>query len=118
MASTQLDLIRRYCDTTGVHLNSQEKDILCMVLENPSKFDGFISKHYVSRDSGRDYRGWWDSTMEWQYRINIDSRLSIDEQCRHEADGYVHGYWGWENAHNITNIRQILKILFEIESEL
>ena len=35
MPSDQLNLIRQYCDTTGIRLSSYEKDLLCKVLENP-----------------------------------------------------------------------------------
>ena len=43
MKSSQLDLIRQYCDTTGIRLSGSEKDLLCKVLENPYKYDGFVS---------------------------------------------------------------------------
>ena len=38
MPSYQLNLIRNYCDTTGIRLSSFEKDLLCKVLENPAKY--------------------------------------------------------------------------------
>lgn len=119
MPGSQLDLIRQYCDTTGIRLSSAEKDILCKVLENPTRYNGFTSGVYTQHDSGKDYRGRWDSTSNWQYRININSTLSIDKRSRHEADGYVQaGHWDWRNAWHITKTREIIKILQEIEPEL
>ena len=119
MSSYQLSLIRQYCDTMGIRLSGSEKDLLCKVLENPAKYNGFTSELYTQHDSGKDYRGRWDSTSNWQYRINIASILSIDKRWRHEADGHVQdGCWDWRNAWHITNIREIIKILREIRAEL
>lgn len=120
MQNNQLSLIRRFCDTTRVRLSSAEKDLLCRILENPSKYDGFESEEHKEYNEGRDYRGRWDSVTKWKYRINIDSALSIDEQYMHSADGYVQDkYWGsWNKARRITEIRRIIEILQEIENEL
>ena len=119
MANYQLDLIRQYCDTTGIRLSSNEKDLLCLVLENPERYDGFTSELYTENRSGRDYRDTWDSTTKWQYRINIGSTLTIDERYRHSCDGYVQDeHWDWSNAWHITDTRKIIKILQEIQPEL
>ena len=119
MPSYQLNLIRNYCDTTGIRLSSFEKDLLCKVLENPAKYDGFTSSLLTRTNSGKDYRGRWDSLTEWQYRIKINSTLIIEQRYRHSADGYVQDqYWNWENAWHITDTRKIIKILQEIKSEL
>lgn len=119
MPDYQLALIRNYCDTTGIRLNSYEKNLLCMILNNPAKFDGFKSELYVKHDSGRDYRDTWTSITKWQYRINIGRQLSIDKIHYHECDGYVQDKnWDWDNAWHITNTREIINILKEIEPEL
>lgn len=120
MSNSQLDLIRQYCDTTGIRLSSYEKNLLCMVLENPRRYDGFVSKLYEKRVPGKDYRGRWASIENWQYRINIDSALSIDKRYRYEVDdGFLQDeHWEWYNAIHITGTRDIIKILEEIECEL
>ena len=117
--NSQLELIRQYCDTTGIRLSGYEKDLLCKVLENPARYDGFISQLYTDENSGKDYRGRWDSTTKWQYRINIGSSLSIDKRYYHACDGYVQdGHWEWPNAWHITETRRILEVLREIAHEL
>ena len=119
MPSSQLELIRQYCDTTGIRLSSEEKNLLCRVLGDPGRYDGFISQLYTEERDGKDYRGRWDSTTEWQYRIIIGSKLTIDQRYRHSCDGYVQDeHWDWRNAWHITETRKILKILQEIEHEL
>lgn len=119
MASYQLELIRRYCDTKGVRLSDLEKDLLCKVLANPEKYNGFTSKLYTKSNSGRDYRDTWTSITKWQYRINIDTTISIDQRYYHCADGFEQdAHWNWGNAWTITDIRRIIQILKEIESEL
>ena len=116
---SQLDLIRQYCDTTGVRLSAFEKDLLCLVLDNPSRYDGFESSIHKETNSGRDYRDTWDSLSEWQYRINIGSVLSIDKRWRHSCDGYVqNAHWSWQTAEHITKLRYIIRILQEIQNEL
>ena len=117
--SDQLSLIREYCDTTGVHLSSSEKDLLCKVLEDPGRYDGFTSEERSEENSGRDYRGRWESSSTWQYRINVDSELSIDKRFKHECDGYDQDeHWDWSNAWHITDVREMLEMLQEIEDEL
>ena len=119
MPDNQLKTIRRYCDTSGYRLNGYEKRVLCRLLEDPSRYNGFESKLYQERNSGRDYRDTWDALNEWQYRILIDSRLIIKKRERHSCDGYVQdGHWSWSNAWEITDTRKIIRILQEIESEL
>ena len=119
MFNNQLELIRQYCDTSGIHLHQSEKDLLCMVLENPNRYDGFTSELKTEEKSGRDYRDTWDSLTEWQYRSNIDSELSIDERYRHCCDGYnQEEHWDWDNAWHITELRRIIEILEEIQPEL
>ena len=120
MPSDQLNLIRQYCDTTGIRLSSYEKGLLCMILENPSRYDGFTSKVYVEEDSGRDYRDTWSTCTKDQYRINIDSSLSIDHRHRHQCDdGFDNNaHWDWNNAWHVTDTRQIIEILKKIETEL
>ena len=120
MPNDQLNLIRQYCDTTGIRLSSYEKDLLCRVLENPEKYDGFTSQLYTDSNSGKDYRGRWESTTQWQYRIHINSRLTIDKRYRHSSDdGYVdERFWSWSNPGHITRTRDIIRILQEMEPEL
>lgn len=120
MGNNQLDLIRQYCDTSGVHLSSSEKDLLCMVLENASRYDGFTSSIYTETDSGRDYRDTWTTATYTQYRINIDSMLSIDQRYRHTcSDGYDNDrHWEWYNAYHFTEIRDILRCLEAMRAEL
>ena len=119
MPDYQLDLIRRYCDTTGIRLSRYEKDLLCKILENPESYDGYTSDIYEENGSGKDYRGSWDSTTKWQYRINVFPTLSIAERHRHACDGYIQDeHWEWRNAWHITNTRKLIKILKQIEHEL
>ncbi len=119
MADDRLELIRQYCDTTGVRLNDEEKDILCKILEDPSYYDGYETDVYEERDSGRTYNDTWNSITRHQYRICIDDELSIYERYFHSADGYDQdAHWDWDNAWHITKIRDILEILFEIEDDL
>ena len=119
MADYQLNLIRQYCDTTGIRLSGSEKDLLCKVLEDPDRYDGFTSELYTENKHGRDYRDTWDSTSNWQYRINIDSELSIDKRYRHSCDGYDQDkHWDWDNAWHITETRMIIRVLQEIKHEL
>ena len=119
MSDNQLTLIRAYCDTSGLHLSIYDKELLCKILEDPERYDGFTSELYTDETSGKDYRGRWDSVSNWQYRINIDTELSIDKRCKHECDGYVQDdHWDWDNAWHITDVREMLEILQEIEYEL
>ena len=119
MSNYQLDLIRQYCDTTGIRLSGYEKELLCKVLENPEEYDGFESNIYSEERSGRDYRDDWDATSYWQYRINIDSTLSIDERYKNVCDGVIQdARWDWDNAWHVTDTREMVNILKEIESEL
>lgn len=119
MVYNQLELIRQYCDTTGIHLSNAEKDLLCLVLERPDEYNGFISEVHKDTGSGRDYRDTWNSVTEHQYRININSTLSIDHRYRHVCDGHVQDkYWDWGNAWHVTDTRDIITILKEIEQEL
>lgn len=115
----QLELIRKYSNTKGRRLKDDEKNLLCKILENPKKYSGFVSKLYEEKVEDRDYRGSWTLTTNWQYRIDIDDVLSIVKRYRRKCDGLVlESYWDWENAQRITDIRDILTILKEIESEL
>ena len=119
MPNYQLTLIRQYCDTARIHLSRYEKDLLCKILENPEKYNGFTSELYTETDSGRDYRDTWTSETNKQYRILIDSTLRIAYRYRHCCDGYNQDqHWAWENAWIITDAREIVNILKEIESEL
>ena len=119
MQNDQLNLRRKYCDNTGVHLRSDEKYLLCRVLGDPSRYDGFISEMKESVVEDRDYRDTWVSKHQWQYRINIDSQLSIDVRSKHSCDGIVQDqYWDWAHASHVTDLRRILEILKEIEPEL
>lgn len=119
MPNYQLTLIRQYCDTAGTRLSSHEKDLLCKILEDPERYNGFTSKLYTETDSGRDYRDTWTSVTNWQYRILIDPSLRIAHRYRHCCDGYnQEKYWAWKDAWIITDARKIVNILKEIESEL
>ena len=77
MTDGRLQLIRQYCDTTGVRLNDDEKDILYKILEYPSYYDGFESSIFEERGFGRTYNDTWNSITRHQYRICIDDELSI-----------------------------------------
>ncbi len=119
MAYDQLQLIKRYCNTSGIHLNSFQKDLLCRVLEDPNHYDEYETPVYYKRDSGRDYRDTWVTEDEWQYRINIGATLSIDKRFRRKVDGDIlDRNWSWATAWHITDIRSILDILREIQSDL
>ncbi len=119
MSNYQLELIREYCDTTGVRLSSHEKDLLCMVLENPVKYDGFESSIFIEHREGKDYRGRWDAASYRQYRINIDDELSIDERYKNESDGVIQDrHWNCESAYHITDTREMVNILKVLELEL
>lgn len=122
MAKNQLEFIRQFLNNEKrVRLSGAEKDLLCKVLENPLRYNGFKSDIHLRSEEGRDpYKGRWHSTSEWQYRINIDSTISIDERYRHICDdGYINDdHWTWRNAWHITDTREIVKILQEIEPEL
>jgi hypothetical protein len=92
---------------------------LCKVLENPARYNGFTTQVYTIPGSGKDYRGRWDSTTKKQYRINIDSTLSIDERYYHSCDGYVQDeHWDWDNACHITDTRRIIEVLRDIWRDL
>ena len=77
MPDNQLETIRRYCDTSGYRLNGYEKSILCNVIENPSRYNGFESRLYQESNSGRDYRDTWDSLTDQattaSFEINADA---------------------------------------------
>lgn len=114
MTDQQLDLIRQYCDTTGTHLSKEDKELLCTVLENPELYDGYVSQVYTEDNSGKDYNGRWESSSSHQYRINIDSDLSLDYRYKHECDdGYLNDTQ-WNNPRHITEIREIIKMLRKI----
>ena len=116
MADSQLELIRQYLDTSGQRLAAWEKDSICRVLEDPSYYDGYTSDIFTETDSGKDYNGRWRTVTQYQYRINIDSMLSIDCRSKFECDdGYERtGHWDWDNAYHITNAREIAGILNKI----
>ena len=119
MPNNQLDLIKQYCDTSGIRLSSTDKQILCKVLDNASKYNGFISQEHTHTESGKDFRGRWDAFDKYQYRININPKLSIDMICLRVCDGEVdYDYWDWAKARHITDLRRIVNILHSIEQEL
>ena len=120
MASDQLSLIRQFCDTSKYRLSNDEKNLLCMILENPDRYNGFTSNLHSESDSGKDYKGRWSTCTKWQYRIYINSVLSIDERYYHYCDDGFEDkrHWEWEDAWHITDTRRILEILKEIRSEL
>ena len=113
MSDSQLELIRQYIDTSGMRLSGWEKDSLCKVLENPEYYDGYTSELFSETETGRDFNGRYSTTSERQYRINIDSELSIDCRCRFECDdGYErNNNWDWDNAIHITDAREIASII-------
>ena len=119
MLDNQLQLIRQYCDTSGVRLNQKEKDLLFMILDNPSRYDGFTSKVYKPSGLGRDYRDTYSYTTCYQYRIEIGSKLRILERYKNSSDGNKQDdRWEWSSAGKITDIRTILRILQKIQDEL
>ena len=118
MADNRLELIRKFLDTKGTRLSNDAKNLLSKVLENPSKYDGFKSKLFTEHNSGRDFRDTWDSVRQWQYRIRFKPRFSIDQRQMHSCDGFVqNAHWDWENAFNITNPKDIVRILKEMFAE-
>ena len=114
MASDQLNLIRQYCNTSGIRLRSEDKDLLCKVLENPGYYDGFTTREFVESEEGKDFNGRWSTTTRWRYRINIDDTLNIDKWYKLSCDD---GYRREEEC-NITDTRRIVEILREIRNEL
>ena len=121
MRGSKLDLIRQYCNTAGMRLSEDDKDLLCRILENPDEYDGFESRVFEQTFEDRDpYHGRCHVTNNWQYRINIDSKLSIDKRYRHACDDgdLDEENWDWDNPIHITSLRSIKKILWEIEDEL
>lgn len=119
LSNEKLDFIRRFCDTKGVHLSNQEKDILYKILKDPQKYNGYISRLFSERNSGKDYRGRWETITEWQYKIVIDTALTFYERFRHQCDdGYDQSeHWDWENATKITDMKKIREILKNIKLE-
>ncbi len=113
MADSRLTTIRQFFDTTGKRLNDGEKNILCEVIGNPDKYNGYTSELYERHDSGKDYRGRWESSTSQQFRINMDQGLSISERYKHECDdGYSNSeHWDWDNAWVMTDVREIAKTL-------
>ena len=119
MSDNQLQTIRQYCDTSGVRLNQREKDLLFLILENPSRYDGFTSKVYKLSGPGRDYRDTYSYTTCYQYRIMIDSKLSILVRYKNSSDGIIQDdRWEWSRAGRVTDIRDVLRILQKIQDEL
>ena len=51
MTDNKLELIRQYCDTTGVRLHEWEKDLLCKVLSSPAYYNGFESRVFEEKNS-------------------------------------------------------------------
>ena len=120
MSDYKLELIRQYCDTTGIRLRDYEKDLLYKVLENSGRYNGFESSIFEARDSGRDYRDTWSNYEKRQYKIAIDyGRLHIYERYYLSvSDGYTNDRWNWSDAEDITDTRLILKCLQEMEGDL
>lgn len=117
----QLQLIKQYFDTTGVRLNQREKDLLCRVLGNPGQYNRFTSSIITTTDSGRDYRGTWDSESRDQYRIDFCGySMTVTRIHWHCADGYEQrANWNWGNPFYIArDVREVLKYLEAIEAEL
>lgn len=116
MADSQLELIRKYLDTSGQRLAGWEKDSICRVLVDPSYYDGFTSEVFTEVDEGKDFNGRWRTVTQCQYRINIDSGLSIDCRSKLECDdGYERtSTWDWDNAYHTTDAREIACILNKI----
>ena len=115
MADKRLELIRKSIDTKGTRLADDAKNLLCKVLENPSKYDGFMSKIFTRPNSGRDFRDTWNSLTEWQYRIITSPKFVIYRRQRHSCDGFVQDkYWDWENAGKIEDLKGIVKALKEM----
>ena len=115
MADNRLELIRRFIDTKGARLGDDAKNLLCKVLADPSKYDGYTSKLFTRANSGRDFRDTWDSLTEWQYRINVFPKLVIYLRQRHSCDGFVQDkHWAWENACKIEDLKGIIRALKEM----
>ena len=115
MSDNRLSLIKKYFDTSGVHLNDSEKDLLCNVIDNSGKYNGFTSSIKIEEDSGKDYNGRWSIATKTQYKINIDdSEFSIDVDYHHSCDD---GYNNKKKLH-LTDVRSVISALEEIEKEL
>ncbi len=113
MYDQRLELICQYCDTSRTRLYSSEKDLLCMILEDPHRYDGFVSRVYEEEESSRDYRDTWHRRSTNQYTIYTMPNLRIDQYSTNSCDGYVS-----ETTYHITELREIIKILRLIEDEL
>jgi hypothetical protein len=117
MGDSKLDIIRKIIKTDGLRLKEDEKDTLFSIANDPSKYDGFVSKVFTRKDSGKDYRGPWDSESKYQYKIRTSPKLQIDKRFMHECDGVKQDkHWDWDNPWQITDVREIIKILREIFS--
>jgi len=115
MADKRLKSIRSYFDTTGIHLNNDEKDLLCNVINNQDRYDGFESSVYEEHASGKDYNGRWESSTKTQYKINIDENdFTVDEHYDHQCDD------GYENKqdYKLTGVRDVLRALRNMGDEL
>ena len=109
----RLNLIRKFCNTEGVRLKNDAKDLLIKILSDPDKYNGFTSELYEERNSGKDHNGRWESYTTYQYHINIGSMLSIDEDYSNECDGYEQ-----KECHHVTDVKRIIEILKKIWHEL
>ena len=116
MADERLKSIRNYFDTSGTRLSNDDKEVLCNVIDNADKYNGFRSSVFEEHDSGRDaYKGRWESSTETQYKINIDeSGFSIDEKYHHSCDD---GYDNKQEFH-LTDVRDVLGALRHMGDEL
>lgn len=115
MADDRLKSIRNYFDTTGMRLSDDDKDILCNVIDNPDKYNGFTSSIFEEHDSGKDFNGRWESKTETQYTINIgEDGFSVDENYHHSCDD---GYDNKQEYH-LTGVRDVLGALRHMGNEL
>lgn len=74
MTDKRLTLIRQHCDTSDMHLSSENKDLLCKILENPEKYNGFTSSVIKTLREGVDAEGNWEADVFTQYMILIDEK--------------------------------------------
>lgn len=115
MADKRLEEIRQYFDTVGKRLSDDDKDLLCNVIDNSEKYNGYASSVFEEHNSGKDYRGRWESQTETQYHINIDeSSFSVDEDYHHSCDD---GYDVKLEYHH-SNVDDVLGALRRMRKEL
>ena len=115
MSDKRLDFIKQFCDTAGTRLKSGEKNLLVQILSNPEKYNGFESREIIQKVHWRDFRDTYVTETRDQYRVVVDKVLKVLHRTYEATDGEVFiDNWDWARAIEITNLRQIIGILYKI----